>query len=488
MSNEGKNENVNQGQTKYDLDLDAPTEKKTEVEPKTVELTIVKRAREQVTKQQKDVQEILSERLRTSGAFATSSVQGNLAKALGFQSNINRVFKSVGVAFQATQPALQLAQQMTEAHKSIARSMQPMLETMRQLGEKIQKMFEALRQSLPSFSSIFKKISSGITNRIAPFVQTVVSKFASFKPPPITNFLKQCVEQVHRLGQSLYKKFNFGRIFQPIIEWIRILRESNFFLVIYAAKGDELSLVQLGRLWWKIRALYYDYCREQGKKPTQSEFHSYLRARCSEFIMQNEYYHPLIDLPKAVFWYVLARLLVDYAEITESNIEYDDEKDPEKINLGGYRLSIHDDPEHGKSLFTITAANEVNRTQQTIRNWINEGSVKAVQISYPSKLKRFVFPALLLPYTPGLIDQLNAIKKQKDRNRRHQIEGMYTISQLTRIWPISRKTLERWDEKGLLNAQRIDGYRYYTEEQKDKIPFILRDNDSPRFRKLLSAT
>jgi hypothetical protein len=110
VSNEGKNENVNQGQINYDLDLDAPKEQKPVARPKTVELTIVKRAREQATKQQKDVQETLNERLRTSGAFAAvvkaNSVQGSLAKALGFQSNINQVIKSVGVAFQATQPAI----------------------------------------------------------------------------------------------------------------------------------------------------------------------------------------------------------------------------------------------------------------------------------------------------------------------------------------------------------------------------------------------
>jgi hypothetical protein len=480
VSNEGKNENVNQGQINYDLDLDAPKEQKPVARPKTVELTIVKRAREQATKQQKDVQETLNERLRTSGAFAAvvkaNSVQGSLAKALGFQSNINQVIKSVGVAFQATQPAIRLAQQMTEAHKSIARSMEPMLETMRQLGEKIQKMFEALRQSLPSFSSIFKKISSAITNRITPFVQTVVSKFVNFKPPPITNFLKQCIEQVHRLGQSLYKKFDFGKIFQPLADFFKLLLKSNFYLVVRASEGDSIASHKLAKMWWKLGREYYRLERLQGREPTEDEFRHIIQTTCLEILKENEHKSMGWGLKAAqtVFYSLVHCLIAQYIRIND-----------DKVASEWVEFNVYVDEKSNKEyLFLGTIARQVGISDQTLRNWIESGELEAIKTSFYSKLRSSKAVAFLVPYREGLVAELTRVKAEKQMAKRHQKDDLYTVSQVANVIGISTKTLKRWDEKGILVPRRIKTIRYYTIEQVKTIPTILEHNNSPRTTEL----
>lgn len=472
MSNEGKNENVNQGQTKYDLDLDVPKEKKPVAKPKTVELTIVKRAREQATKQQKDVQEILSERLRTSGAFATSSVQGSLAKALGFQSNINQVFKSVGVAFQATQPALQLAQQMAEAHKSIARTMEPMLETMRQLGEKIQKMFEALRQSLPSFSSIFKKIGSGITSRIAPLVQTVISKFANFKPPPITNFLKQCVEQISKFTRKVFGHIDFDKIFQPLADFFKLLSKSNFYLVVKASEGDSIASYQLAKMWWKLGREYYRLERLQGREPTENEFEHIIQTTCLEILRENEHKSMGWGLKAAqtVFYSLVHHLIAQYVLI------YDNKAASEWVEFNVYV----DEKNNKEYLFLGTIARQVGISDQTLRNWIRSGELEAIKTSFYSKLRNSKAAAFLVPYREGIVAELNKIKAEKQMAQRHQRDDLYTVSQVANVMRISTKTLKRWDEKGILVPRRIKTIRYYTTEQVKTIPTILEQNNSPR--------
>lgn len=476
MSNEGKNENVNQGQKKYVLDLDAPTEKKPEVEPKTVELTIVKRAREQATKQQKDVQETLNERLRTSGAFATvvkaSSVQGSLAKALGFQSNINQVFKSVGVAFQATQPALQLAQQMAEAHKSIARTIEPMLETMRQLGEKIQKMFEALRQSLPSFSSIFKKIGSGITSRIAPLVQTVISKFANFKPPPVTNFLKQCVEQISKFTRTVFGHIDFGKIFQSLVDFFKLLSKSNFYLVVKASKGDSIASCQLAKMWWKLGREYYRLERLQGREPTEDEFEHIIQTTCLEILRENEHKSMGWGLKAAqtVFYSLVHHLMAQYILI------YDNKAASEWVEFNVYI----DEKNNKEYLFLGTIARQVGISDQTLRNWIRSGELEAIKTSFYSKLRSSKAMAFLVPYREGIVTELNKIKAEKQMAQRHQRDDLYTVSQVANAIGISSRTLKRWDARGILVPRRIKAIRYYTIEQVKTIPTILEQNNSPR--------
>lgn len=476
MSNEGQNENVNPGQTKVDLDLDALENKKPETEPKVVELTIVKRAREQATKQQKDAQEILTERLKSSGAFAAivkaNSIQGSLAKSLGFQSNLNQVFKSVGTAFQATQPALQLAKQMTETHKSIARSMEPMLETIRQLGEKIQKMFEALRQSLPSFSSIFKKIGSGITSRITPLVQTVISRLASFKPPPITNFLKQCIEQISKFTRTVFGHIDFGKIFQPIADFLKLLLKSNFYLVVRASEGDPIASHKLAKMWWKLGREYYRLERLQGREPTEDEFRHIIQTTCLEILRENEHKSMGWGLKAAqtVFYSLVHCLIAQYIRIND-----------DKVASEWVEFNVYVDEKDGKEyLFLGTIARQVGISDQTLRNWIESGELEAIKTSFYSKLRSSKAVAFLVPFREGIVAELNRIKVEKQMSQRHQKEDLYTVSQVANAIGISTKTLKRWDERGILVPRRIKTIRYYTIEQVKTIPTILEQNNSPR--------
>lgn len=473
MSNEGKNENVNQGQTKYDLDLDAPTEKKTEVEPKTVELTIVKRAREQATEQQKDVQEILSERLRTSGAFATSSVQGNLAKALGFQSNINRVFKSVSVSFQATQPALQLARQMAEAHKSIARTMEPMLETMRQLGEKIQKMFEALRHSLPSFSSIFKKIGSGITSRIVPLAQTVLSRFSSFKHPPwfakITSVFKNIAEKITNVLRA-----SFGWL-SPIIEILRRWSEIYFLrlyaLVVAAASGDENATIILMRRWGRYRQSYLIVQRlgdiECDKETTTRNFKAYIQESCFEYLyIHNGANHlPIFGYYRAKL-YMIIKLRDEHRKLSRQKRR---SLSPDYLPLYEYQGK--------KYLFTEVAAEVAGKSPQTIRNWIRKDLLPAKRHHYFSQIARKYIDAYIIPYNPQTMQILRYGPVQL------QIEEKYiTATQLRIQLGISDMYLYRLEKQGLVVPQRNKNKRYYTHQDRMTILNMLIESTSPRLK------
>jgi hypothetical protein len=477
VSNEGKNKNVNQGQAKYDLDLYAPTEKKTEVEPKTVELTVIKRAREQATKQQKDVQETLNERLRTSGAFAAvvkvNSVQGSLAKALGFQSNINQVFKSVGVAFQATQPAIKLAQQMAEAHKSIARTMEPMLETMRQLGEKIQKMFEALRQSLPSFSSIFKKIGSGITSRIAPLVQTVLSRFSNFKHPPwfakITSVFKNIAEKITNVLRTSF------RWLSPIIEVLRRWSEIYFLrlyaLVVAAASGDEDATIILMRKWGRYRRSYLIIQRlgdiECDEETTTRNFKAHIQESCFEYlyIHKGANHTPLFGYYRAKL-YMIVKLRDEHRKLSRQK----------RRSLSQDYLPLYE-YQGKKYLFTEVAAEVAGKSPQTIRNWIRKDLLPAEKHHYFSQIARKYIDAYIIPFSPQTMQIL------RYGPIRLEIEEKYiTATQLRIQLGISDMYLYRLEKQGLVVPQRNKNKRYYTHQDRTTILSMLIQSTSPRLR------
>jgi hypothetical protein len=253
MSSEGRNENLNSAQPKYDLDLDAlADEKKASTKPRThtVELTVVKRAREQAEKQTKDIQQILNQRLANTGLF----------EAVGKMASMQTGFaKAIGTSIQAAQPAMHFAKQVAEMQKSITRSVEPVLETMRTLGKQIQEMMEAIRKSLPSYADIFKRIGTSITSRINPFIKLAVSKLSNFKPPPLAGFLKHCIEQVGKLARNVFSNFNFAEIFKPIADFFRLLTKSNFYLVVRSSEGDSLAAKTLAKIWWRLAREYYKH-------------------------------------------------------------------------------------------------------------------------------------------------------------------------------------------------------------------------------------
>ncbi len=476
MSNKGQNENVNSGQAEYDLDLDALERKKPEPKPKKVELTIVKRAREQATKQQEDAQETLNRRLESSGAFTAiakaTSFQSSLAKSIGFQSNLNQVVKSVGSAFQTTQPALQLAKQMAEAQKSIAQAVEPMLETMRQLGEKLQKMFEAIRQSLPSFTSIFKKIGSGITNRISPLFQSVFSRFANFKPPPLAGFLKQCLEQISKLAQTIFNRFDFGKLFQPLTDFFKLLLKSNFYLVVRASEGDQVATNQLAKIWWKLGREYYKLERLQGREPTEDEFQHIVQTTCLEVLKENEHKDMNWGLKaaKTVFYTLVHHLAAQYIYINDS-----------KVASNWVEFNVYvDEKTNSEYIFLGSLARQVGVSQQTLRNWIEAGELEAIKTSFYSKLRSSKAIAFLVPYRQGIVNELVKLKQVKQNQQRHQLEGFYTIGQIAKAIGINPKTLRRWDSQGILVPRRINSMRYYTLDQVKEIPAIIQQNKSPR--------
>lgn len=480
MLNKGQNENVNSGQAEYDLDLDALERKKPKPKPKRVELTIVKRAREQATKQQEDAQETLNRRLESSGAFAAiakaTSFQSSLAKSIGFQSNLNQVVKSVGSAFQTTQPALQLAKQMAEAQKSIAQTVEPMLETMRQLGEKLQKMFEAIRQSLPSFTSIFKKIGSGITNRISPLFQSVFSRFANFKPPPLAGFLKQCLEQISKLAQTIFNRFDFGKLFQPLADFFRLLLKSNFYLVVRASEGDQVAAHKLAKIWWKLGREYYRLERLQGREPTEDEFQHIVQTTCLEVLKENEQKGMSWGLKAAqtVFYCLVHYLAAQYIHINDGKVASD------WIEFNVYI----DENTNNEYLFLGSIARQVGVSEQTLRNWIASGELDAIKTSFYSKLRSSNAVAFLVPYENGIISELIKLKEQKRMGQLHQRSDLYTVAQVANAIGISPKTLRRWDSQGILVPKRIKSIRYYTTAQASTIPTILERNASPRTQAL----
>ena len=107
--------------------------------------------------------------------------------------------------------------------------------------------------------------------------------------------------------------------------------------------------------------------------------------------------------------------------------------------------------------------------------------------SYFSKIRQALVPTYLFPYSAKLLSQIHDIQKGQESKRLHLKEGYYTVAQLCKLFGISRKTLERWDKAQALVPTRINGIRYYTEDNKDKIPDLLQKNNSPKIRALLSS-
>jgi DNA-binding transcriptional MerR regulator len=59
---------------------------------------------------------------------------------------------------------------------------------------------------------------------------------------------------------------------------------------------------------------------------------------------------------------------------------------------------------------------------------------------------------------------------------------------LSKEYGLSRKTFERWDKEGKLVPERINGIRYYNEKQKQIVPKILFQNNSPKMKALLASS
>lgn len=469
MPSESQDNNSTTEQVVYDLDAIVDTKELT---------ATAARAFKESAQMQKALAPITSNigslfaGLQKSSIFA-SSLQASLEATKAITAHIAPTMQSV-------QPFAEMITSMAKAQDGFAKQLLGALDIARNISKQLQESTLPLKKLLSPIQTLQKGWFGDIAKNIGSGISSVLSTVGNLSPPSFLSNIQQIITPILNIGRTLLAGFDFKSMFSRLFEWIRILSKSNFYLVMEAANGNEVSLMQLGKMWWRIKKLYFMYCKELGREPSQAELNMFLQAHCREFIDKNEYYFPLTNFAKAAFWYVLGALHAEYIEVKQGTLEYDDNT----LDTGGYRLSVHYDQEYGKALFTKTAAEELEVSQQTIRNWERQGLIEGVRISYAHQLKGFVFPALLLPYEPRLIDELNGIKRQKQKNMRHEKNGLYTTGQLTKHFGISRKTFASWDKQGILPAQRIDGIRYYTQEQMDQVLKIYKNNNSPRYRHL----
>lgn len=470
MSSESQDNNSTTEQVVYDLDAIVDTKKI---------ISISTTALRENAKVQESLAPVISSigsmfaGLQKSSIFA-SSIQASLEATKAITAHIAPTMQSI-------QPFAELMSNMAIAQDGFAKQLLGALDIARSISKQLQESILPLKRLLSPIQSLQKGWFGHIAQNIGSSIHSILSTVGSLSPPSFLGNIQQFIAPILNVGRTLLAGFDFKGTFSRLFEWIRILTKSNFYLVMEAANGNEVSLMQLGKMWWRIKNLHYAYCKKLGRQPSETEFGLFLQQHCQDFVRDNEYYNPLTGFAQAAFWYIIGVLEAEYILVAHNTLEYDDNK----VDTGGYHISVHYDQDYGQTLFTKTAAQEVALSQQTIRNWERKGLIEGVCVSYAHELKGFVFPALLLPYEPRLIDDLNAIKRQNQKKMRHERDGLYTTGYITKRYGTARKTLTEWDKKGILPAERIDGIRYYTQEQIDQIPKIYESNNSPRYRHLI---
>jgi hypothetical protein len=293
------------------------------------------------------------------------------------------------------------------------------------------------------------------------------------------SFSKLVGDGIKKMMESLQAMFDPVRnIFDTLSDFLRRLWKSNFLLIVRASEDDKIALDQLGKLWWYLMLRYMELEKAKNKRPTKAEFHNMVREICWRVLDKEEESTSWFGIAKKVYFSISARILVDYAEIyttrnkTQSlNVDIVDQEFKSSLSLYNHEGQPH--------LFVKTVAEESGVSPQTIRSWIKKGDIKAINHSYFSRVRRAIVPSYLIPYRDSILWELEDIKKEQENKKLHRIEGYFTISQIIKVVPISRKTLERWDKAGKLVPRRIKGNRYYS---LDKVKAILAQSQSPRVR------
>ena len=412
-------------------------------------------------------------------------------------SVIANAIKTVQSFSQNITPIIENQSRLVEAVQASISPLYDVIETVQNAGlamSQAQERITATFEVIGNFSTNILEAVSSSTMNISKFFNNSFLHFPNF-----SNVFNAIQESGRRFRGIIDAISNMGSFFintfKHIQEGMRIflepfflLNKSNFLLILHASKGDAMALHQLGKLWWKLLVLYTEIEKRKGRKPTKKEFQGMVQVACWEVLQQSsEKQIPLFELAKVVYYFIIGKLLVDYVEIVSTTRL--DENVSLEIVSERYRSKIvpYYDNQNKPNVFVKTVAEEIGVTAQTIRNWIKAGKVSSVRTSYYSKIRKALVPTYLLPYEVNLMSDLRRLKDEQESKKLHRLNGYFTISQLRKAYGLSRKTFERWDKEGKLVPKRINGIRYYTEQQKQAVPHILLQNNSPKIKSLLAS-
>lgn len=330
----------------------------------------------------------------------------------------------------------------------------------KQITESMNALFEPIRIQMKAMNQLFdgiRKAAEVVRNFFDNFIRNIRETFQAFFNP-INNILKNIFAFIHRLWKS------------------------NFILIVKASEGDTIATSQLGKLWWHLMVKYFELEKMKGKRPNKHEFHCLVQETCWEVLKKGDQVG-WFEAAKSVYYLLVAKLLVDYAVVCNTNRK-EGRLDVDILDQK-YRssLSLYYGENDKPRLFVKTVAEKLGVSTQAVRNWIKSGKIIAIKISYLSKIRRAVVPAYLLPYQDNTLKELEDLRKEQENKKLHRIEGYSTISQIIKVIPISRKTLERWDKEGKLKPKRIKNIRYYSEND---VKAILFQSQSPRVKALIS--
>ncbi len=375
-------------------------------------------------------------------------------------------------AFQMNLPTSFVAQivennkRMLEAHTRMMESLQPMqgfMASVQQIGAQVAAMtqsvigsgvLEMARQAHERTAGMLKALAQHL--RLPSYVGLIQQSLASF-----TNLFSN----------------TWSQLLQPIIEFWRRYRASNIQLIVRASEGDEIATHTLGKMWWRLWSKFKDFKQEQGEDANWEDFCNTISVTCWEVLQEEENGHrfSLLHLAAIIFNRLRYQLVRDRIVIIDSH--------------EGSAISVYIDENANipAGYFTKSLARQAEVTPETIRSWIRSGQLKAIKIPYQLQSLGREVKAYLILDEPGMMTELYAVKREMATRQRHQRAGLYTVAQVTKEYGVSRRTLQRWDETGILSPQRIKGYRYYTQAEVASVPGILVKNDSPKIRALMAS-
>jgi transcriptional regulator with XRE-family HTH domain len=242
-----------------------------------------------------------------------------------------------------------------------------------------------------------------------------------------------------------------------------VLMSSNILLLDKASRGEQEAGAKLAKLWSRqLWPLFAAYQQSQGIEPSEEDFHQEIFIACLHLFSDPklQYTSPL-DAARRVFY----RLQQQFSQGYRDNIR---QRDPQVRAFRDVLLELPD------GYFTHQIAQYLGTTPQTVRRWVRDKTIKAATVEYLSAATGSTRRSYLI--SEETFRGLEATKTNKQQSMRHRLPNLYTVGEITTACSVSRKTLERWDAAGTVKPQRINGIRYYTNDQVKKIFTLVQKN------------
>lgn len=253
-------------------------------------------------------------------------------------------------------------------------------------------------------------------------------------------------------------------------KWELYAGESGFTSIYEAAQGSKKHIDELRKKWGaKINV---NILIAKKEKMSIDEERELIRELCwEEFSKRSN--RLLADMPKLVKW--------TYYKVSDA-IGVEEAGQNEKI--GPIKLQPYLYSDGKQYLFVNDVARFLKIHPSTVKKWIKMGKISGDKKPYYSRKRQAEIQIFLIPYDENIESNLEQLLKINREKLQHHIDNLYTISQITKTFKISRSTLKRLDKSGKVKPKRINSIRYYT---MDDIKTLMMTSKSKKMKEAIQS-